>query len=40
MTVLYFIVGAVICIPVAALAVGFFRAKHHHRNNSNMMWHG
>jgi hypothetical protein len=25
---------------VAALAVGFFRAKHHHRNNSNMMWHG
>jgi hypothetical protein len=25
---------------LAALTVGFFRAKHHHRNNDTMMWHG
>jgi hypothetical protein len=40
MTVLYFIVWAVIGIPVAALTVGLFRAKHHRRNNDTMMWHG
>jgi hypothetical protein len=39
MTVLYFIVWAVIDIPVAALTVGLFHAKHHRRNHT-MMWHG
>ncbi len=40
MTILYFIVSAVIAIPVAALVIGFFHAKHHHRNKDTMMWHG
>ena len=40
MTVLYFIVCAVIIVPVVALAIGFFHAKHHHRNKDNMMGHG
>jgi hypothetical protein len=40
MTVLYFIVFAAIVVPVAALAVGFFHAKHHHRNKDTMMWRG
>jgi len=39
MTVLYLILGAVIGIPVAVLAVGHFRAKYHHRNKDTMMWH-
>lgn len=40
MTVLYFLVGATICIPLAAWAIVHFRAKHHQRVNGTMMWHG
>jgi len=40
MTVLYFIAFTVIAVPVAALAISFFHAKHHHRNKDTMMWHG
>ncbi|HTZ49075.1 MAG TPA: hypothetical protein VMH20_15895 [Verrucomicrobiae bacterium] len=39
MTVLYFVVCAVIAVPVAVLAIGFFHAKHHHRTKNTTMWH-
>ena len=33
MTVLYFLVLAVVSIPMGVLAIGYFHAKHHHRSH-------
>lgn len=39
MTVLYFVVGAIIGIPLAVFAIVRFHARHHHRVSGTMMWH-
>ena len=40
MTVLFFLVLAVVSIPLGVLAIGYFHAKQHHRSHDTMMWHG
>jgi hypothetical protein len=40
MTVVYFVVGAIIGIPLAVLAIVHLHAKHHRRVHGTTMWHG
>ena len=40
MTVLYFVVGAIIGIPLAVFAIVHFHAKHHRRVHGTTMWQG
>jgi len=40
MTVLYFVVGAILSIPLAVLAIVHFHGRHHRRVNGTTMWHG
>ena len=40
MTVLYFVVGAIIGIPLALFAIVHFHARHHRRVRGTTMWQG
>jgi len=40
MTVLLFVVGAFIAIPLATFAIIHFHARHHDRVGGTTMWHG
>lgn len=39
MTVAYFVLAAVIGIPLAVFAIIHFHARHHERVRGNVMWH-
>jgi len=39
-TVLLFVVGAFIGIPLATFAIIYFHASHHDRVGGTTMWHG
>lgn len=40
MTVLSFLVLAVVSIPLGLMAISYFHGRHHHRSHDTMMWRG